>query len=189
MLSLFMLLHVASRWPFSSAPMCGGGHLTHLCDSSTCSCGSHRSRTNSSHFEAMQTISGRTSQRLATPKSQKSSIRCRGALRVECKDYPKPAFQDAETFKEAAALSAKMRSAPRPSKPLKVVIAGAGLSGLSAAKYLSDAGHIPIVLEGRDVLGGKVRGRQANRMTGGRPHHRFCRFSGRSMEGRGWRLV
>jgi monoamine oxidase len=37
-----------------------------------------------------------------------------------------------------------------------VVIIGAGLAGLSAAKYLSDAGHIPIVLEGRDVLGGKV---------------------------------
>jgi monoamine oxidase len=39
-----------------------------------------------------------------------------------------------------------------------VVIIGAGLAGLSTAKYLSDAGHTPIVLEGRDVLGGKVRG-------------------------------
>lgn len=37
-----------------------------------------------------------------------------------------------------------------------MVIAGAGLAGLSTAKYLSDAGHIPIVLEARDVLGGKV---------------------------------
>ena len=32
-----------------------------------------------------------------------------------------------------------------------------GLAGLSTAKYLSDAGHIPILLEARDVLGGKVR--------------------------------
>ena len=32
----------------------------------------------------------------------------------------------------------------------------AGLAGLSTAKYLSDAGHEPILLEARDVLGGKV---------------------------------
>jgi 15-cis-phytoene desaturase len=39
---------------------------------------------------------------------------------------------------------------------MRVAIAGAGLAGLSCAKYLTDAGHIPIVLESRDVLGGKV---------------------------------
>ena len=33
---------------------------------------------------------------------------------------------------------------------------GGGLSGLACAKYLTDAGHEPIVLEARDVLGGKV---------------------------------
>lgn len=33
---------------------------------------------------------------------------------------------------------------------------GAGLAGLSTAKYLADAGHQPVVLEARDVLGGKV---------------------------------
>jgi 15-cis-phytoene desaturase len=32
----------------------------------------------------------------------------------------------------------------------------AGLAGLSTAKYLTDAGHIPTIYEGRDVLGGKV---------------------------------
>ncbi|HLO88211.1 MAG TPA: 15-cis-phytoene desaturase, partial [Nostocaceae cyanobacterium] len=32
----------------------------------------------------------------------------------------------------------------------------AGLAGLSCAKYLTDAGHTPIVLERRDVVGGKV---------------------------------
>jgi len=37
-----------------------------------------------------------------------------------------------------------------------VAIAGAGLAGLSCAKYLTDAGHTPIVLERQDVLGGKV---------------------------------
>ncbi len=39
---------------------------------------------------------------------------------------------------------------------MRVVIAGAGLAGLSCAKYLADAGHTPVVYEARDVLGGKV---------------------------------
>ena len=39
---------------------------------------------------------------------------------------------------------------------MRVAIAGAGLAGLSCAKYLVDNGHVPIVLEARDVLGGKV---------------------------------
>ncbi len=41
-------------------------------------------------------------------------------------------------------------------KHMRVVIAGAGLAGLSCAKYLVDSGHTPIVYEARDVLGGKV---------------------------------
>jgi phytoene dehydrogenase-like protein len=80
----------------------------------------------------------------------------RRAVQVLARDYPRPAFETAGTFQEAQALSQKLRDAPRPEKPLKIVIIGAGLAGLSTAKYLSDAGHIPIVLEGRDVLGGKV---------------------------------
>jgi 15-cis-phytoene desaturase len=39
---------------------------------------------------------------------------------------------------------------------MRVAIAGAGLAGLSCAKYLADAGYSPIVLERRDVLGGLV---------------------------------
>lgn len=39
---------------------------------------------------------------------------------------------------------------------MRVAIAGAGLAGLSCAKYLADAGHTPVVLERRDVLGGKI---------------------------------
>lgn len=39
---------------------------------------------------------------------------------------------------------------------MRVAIAGAGLAGLACAKYLSDAGHTPLVVEARDVLGGKV---------------------------------
>lgn len=39
---------------------------------------------------------------------------------------------------------------------MRVAIAGAGLAGLACAKYIVDAGHTPIVLESRDVLGGLV---------------------------------
>ena len=39
---------------------------------------------------------------------------------------------------------------------MRVAIAGAGLAGLACAKYLVDAGHQPVVLERRDVLGGLV---------------------------------
>ena len=39
---------------------------------------------------------------------------------------------------------------------MRVAIAGAGLAGLACAKHLVDAGHTPIILERRDVLGGLV---------------------------------
>jgi len=39
---------------------------------------------------------------------------------------------------------------------MRVAIAGGGLAGLACAKYLVDRGYQPIVLEGRDVLGGLV---------------------------------
>ncbi|KAJ7568378.1 hypothetical protein O6H91_01G030000 [Diphasiastrum complanatum] len=77
-------------------------------------------------------------------------------FKVLCRDIPRPPIDTTVNFIEAAALSASLKNAPRPSQPLKVVIAGAGLAGLSTAKYLADAGHIPILLEARDVLGGKV---------------------------------
>lgn len=79
-----------------------------------------------------------------------------GALKVVCKDYPRPELDTAVNFLEAAQMSSSFRDSPRPRKGLEVVIAGAGLAGLSTAKYLADAGHKPILLEARDVLGGKI---------------------------------
>ncbi|XP_068659220.1 15-cis-phytoene desaturase, chloroplastic/chromoplastic isoform X2 [Aristolochia californica] len=79
-----------------------------------------------------------------------------GTLQVFCKDYPRPDLESTVNFLEAAKLSSSFCTSARPSKPLQVVIAGAGLAGLSTAKYLADAGHKPILLEARDVLGGKV---------------------------------
>ena len=39
---------------------------------------------------------------------------------------------------------------------MRVAIAGAGLAGLTCAKYLADQGHTPIIFEARNVLGGKI---------------------------------
>nr|AML60257.1 phytoene desaturase [Anthurium andraeanum] len=77
-------------------------------------------------------------------------------FQVVCADCPRPELENTVNFLEAAALSASFRTSPSPARPLEVVIAGAGLAGLSTAKYLADAGHKPILLEARDVLGGKV---------------------------------
>lgn len=77
-------------------------------------------------------------------------------LQVVCKDFPRPQMENTVNFMEAALLSNSFLNSPRPTKPLKVVIVGAGLAGLSTAKYLADAGHKPLLLESRDVLGGKV---------------------------------
>lgn len=41
-------------------------------------------------------------------------------------------------------------------RKVRVAVVGAGLAGLSCAKYLADAGFEPVVYEARDVLGGKV---------------------------------
>lgn len=79
-----------------------------------------------------------------------------GHMQVLCMDYPRPQLENTVNFLEAAKLSSSFRDCLRPTKPLEVVIAGAGLAGLSTAKYLADAGHKPILLEARDVLGGKI---------------------------------
>ncbi|XP_077240848.1 phytoene desaturase 3 [Tasmannia lanceolata] len=97
--------------------------------------------------------------RLGTPNSWFIGTRPKqevGPLQVVCMDYPRPNLETAVNFLEAGSFSSSFRTSARPSKPLQVVIAGAGLAGLSTAKYLADAGHKPILLEARDVLGGKV---------------------------------
>ncbi|KAF6170262.1 hypothetical protein GIB67_013237 [Kingdonia uniflora] len=86
---------------------------------------------------------------------QKRSTRTQ-SFQIVCMDYPRPQLESTINFLEAASLSSSFTSSSPPNKPLQVVIAGAGLAGLSTAKYLADAGHKPILLEARDVLGGKV---------------------------------
>lgn len=61
-------------------------------------------------------------------------------------------YRDAE--RESGRLATELKAPPQNS--LRVAVVGGGLAGLSAAKYLSDAGHTPVLLEAEDVLGGKV---------------------------------
>ena len=84
----------------------------------------------------------------------------RAAL-VSMKDFPKPSqLENTIPYREAMGLSQKLQSGAwkvqESGNKKKVAIIGGGLSGLSCAKYLSDAGHAATVYEARDVLGGKV---------------------------------
>eukprot|EP00320_Phaeocystis_rex_P002909 CAMPEP_0119073658 /NCGR_PEP_ID=MMETSP1178-20130426/67498_1 /TAXON_ID=33656 /ORGANISM="unid sp, Strain CCMP2000" /LENGTH=112 /DNA_ID=CAMNT_0007055759 /DNA_START=26 /DNA_END=361 /DNA_ORIENTATION=- len=72
------------------------------------------------------------------------------------KDYPTPNVYDTDNYREGEALSRKFSQLAGKGEKKTVAIIGGGLSGLSCAKYLADAGHKPVVLEARDVLGGKV---------------------------------
>jgi 15-cis-phytoene desaturase len=74
------------------------------------------------------------------------------------KDYPKPNVENTQNYRDMSALSNSFSTSLRaqPSQKKKVAIIGGGLSGLACAKYLTDAGHEPVVYEARDVLGGKV---------------------------------
>ena len=87
--------------------------------------------------------------------SGSSSIR----VPLVMKDYPKPNVENTDNYRKYNALSSSFRTTLKTeteSQKKKVAIIGGGLSGLACAKYLSDAGHEPMVYEARDVLGGKV---------------------------------
>jgi 15-cis-phytoene desaturase len=67
-----------------------------------------------------------------------------------------PRIKQTQNWRDAAALSQKFRQESSTTPKKTVAIVGGGLSGLACAKYLSDAGHKPVVYEARNVLGGKV---------------------------------
>lgn len=75
---------------------------------------------------------------------------------MEMKDFPKPNVANTDNYRESAKLSARFKTLKTEGKSKTVAIIGGGLSGLAAARYLVDAGHKPLVLEAREMLGGKV---------------------------------
>jgi 15-cis-phytoene desaturase len=50
-----------------------------------------------------------------------------GALQVVCQDFPRPPLENTINFLEAGQLSSFFRNSEQPTKPLQVVIAGAGM--------------------------------------------------------------
>jgi 15-cis-phytoene desaturase len=72
------------------------------------------------------------------------------------KDFPKPNVENTDNYRQFEALSRSFQTTLKSETPQKVAIIGGGLSGLACAKYLVDAGHLPVVYEARNVLGGKV---------------------------------
>lgn len=84
------------------------------------------------------------------------TVRNGQSMYIFMKDYPKPNIEDTDNYRKGEQLSAKFIQYKGNSPSKKVAIIGGGLSGLACAKYLVDAGHKPVVLEARDVLGGKV---------------------------------
>lgn len=67
-----------------------------------------------------------------------------------------PKFDSVASHIEAQQRVESLKNLSRPNKPLNVLVLGGGLAGLSTAKHLADAGHVPTVLEARGALGGKV---------------------------------
>jgi len=84
---------------------------------------------------------------------------CDSTSSLSMVDYPKPNVEDTDNYRFAETMSSSFKAdlkIKKEEQKKKVAIIGGGLSGLSCAKYLSDAGHEPTIYEARNVLGGKV---------------------------------
>lgn len=90
------------------------------------------------------------------PPPPKSSTKNKSRMKLD--RYPTPRrIKLTQNWKESKELSNKfLQEKSTTQSKKKIAIIGGGLSGLACAKYLSDAGHEPIVYEARNVLGGKV---------------------------------
>lgn len=89
---------------------------------------------------------------VSTPRSHRTQHHRLGAA----PSVHPPDFHKEFSHREARDAVNYLRELPRPDKPQKVIVMGGGLAGLSTAKHLVDAGHFPVVLEARSLLGGKV---------------------------------
>lgn len=96
-------------------------------------------------------------QRRARKESRTRTVNPANNEPEDPRDFPKPScISETDNYRESSALTKKLMALKDKGGSKTVAIIGGGLSGLSCAKYLVDAGHKPIVLEARDCLGGKV---------------------------------
>ncbi|KAL0443496.1 UNVERIFIED_CONTAM: 15-cis-phytoene desaturase, chloroplastic/chromoplastic [Sesamum latifolium] len=77
-------------------------------------------------------------------------------LKVVCIDFPRPELENTITTWKLLFYLHLFVLLPVQTSHWKWLLLVQVLAGLSTAKYLADAGHKPILLEARDVLGGKV---------------------------------
>ena len=90
------------------------------------------------------------------PISNKSGlVRLNGIPRPNLEETSAPFREAQENVSYLKSLASNNKNSKSGDKK-KVIVMGGGLAGLSTAKHLVDAGHIPIVLEARSLLGGKV---------------------------------
>lgn len=98
---------------------------------------------------------------LHQPVSKKCSTRLHASSPLVRRPTPSRISQT-DNFREARDLSQKFLDdyeqlhLRHAAEKKRIAIFGGGLSGLSCAKYLSDAGHEATLYEARDILGGKV---------------------------------
>lgn len=92
-----------------------------------------------------------------TSITRTTTTSCKGtSLQMSLLASGRPDFTNVATHQEARANVQAIKDMERPKVPKKVIVIGGGLAGLSTAKHLVDAGHVPIVLEARSILGGKI---------------------------------
>jgi 15-cis-phytoene desaturase len=100
------------------------------------------------------------SQCFLCPNPKIPSLKSNSAATTILRDIPRPNLeQTSQPYNEALQTLQLIKNLPRPSSPQqkkRIAIMGGGLAGLSTAKHIIDAGHQPILLEARSLLGGKV---------------------------------
>jgi len=110
---------------------------------------------------------GRLGLRPAVTSRAATARRAAPSLGPVMQDYPQPSRLaktgmldqlkgNPSNYQVGNDLSRKFKDCNGKGGKKKVAIIGGGLSGLACAKYLVDAGHEPLVLEAREMLGGKV---------------------------------
>ena len=107
-------------------------------------------------FVAVLSVASLSNQALAFVSSFSTSSQIRHSSQLSAL-ISKPDFASVGSHIEAREQVNYLKNLPRPKDgPAKVIVIGGGLAGLSTAKHLVDAGHTPIVLEARSLLGGKI---------------------------------